>query len=269
MKRHHKRSSGVSAQNTRKKTLRLQPSTLERVYSSIWMRFDTACGALLKPHSVTAGKGVKMNCLEDQSTVVEISSAFCLPSWPYRSSQSSDKVDILVRTAERVDCSRSAVVKSSVGVLYLEPSTGHTTRPLLGLHYDFSEDEGGSHPVFHAQLGNISFTQRECEAMGYRKHIDPPIMPMYGKARIPTPHIGLCSILLCLAADHLDPSQYVSFLDDVRTSELLALKLDVACGQTRQKVACQNGTYLMSHHWYSSVLPDDVTSTREDARAGK
>lgn len=157
---------------------------------------------------------------------------------------------IAIQSRETYANAENRLERSSVHVLYLKLS-GSKGDPLLGLHYDFVSPSQLAHPVFHAQFGTRDFDLEELEDLGFTATMKPlPQGTLYANVRIPTPCMNFVSVLLGLAADHLEPQFFDQVLKLVRKSQLT--KWDATC-QALEGSIRDFGGYLPSHHWYEAV----------------
>lgn len=137
------------------------------------------------------------------------------------------------------------MIESKVKVTYYKTEEG-TATPLLAVHYDFDVPAQPAHPIFHAQLGTTTFAENELDDVGFRRQIQPAENPFYGNLRIPTAYMNLASVLLGIAADHLPPTAFSSFLFELRQNK--AVNWNAACSAL--EVSIGRGGFLHSHHWY-------------------
>ena len=180
---------------------------------------------------------------------VVIESHLYMPNWRSRGSAPSDHVHILINSLETYALATSSISKSSVQVMYSK-TIGNNASPLLALHYDYQADVQVAHPLFHAQFGMGDFSSPNFQTMGFRFAVTkPPKGTVYSSVRIPTPNMNLISVLLGLAADHLDPKFFNQFLKLVKESPLT--RWNAQCEAL--DVSLRGGDRLPSHHWYANV----------------
>jgi hypothetical protein len=173
-----------------------------------------------------------------------------LPDWPYRASSSEKLVHIVVCSRETWNCRTAEVTESSANISYGK-TNGNKEYPVFGLHYDFDKPVKPQHPVFHAQLGTIKFEQAQLDQLktiGFRKTIVEPRPELYSNPRIPTPFMGLGSVLLAIVADHLPKEAYDQFLSAIRKNPLM--QWNAACPAWCESISRTGGFHLHAHHWY-------------------
>jgi hypothetical protein len=213
------------------------------VYHQFWYEFRrlcTAAGCTCKPNSDSK---IELEAVH-QDFIIK---TFCyFPDWRYKVSYTSERVHILLQSSETYSRRNDRMSQSNVRVLYLRVS-GTTAQSLLALHYDFVSPIQSAHPVFHAQFGTGEFPSKDLEDVGFRATIEPPpVGTLYSSVRIPTPCMSFGSVLLGLAADHLEAPVFGKILKLVRTSKLSTW--NAACESLENSL--HDGNYLPSHHWY-------------------
>jgi hypothetical protein len=161
----------------------------------------------------------------------------------------SNQIHILINSLETYVLASDSILKSSVQVLYSK-TVGTTASPLLALHYDYQADAQPAHPIFHAQFGKGDFSSQNFQTMGFRFTVEnAPEGVLYSSVRIPTPNMNLISVLLGLAADHIDPKFFNQFLKLVKDSPLTLWNAQCPA----LNASLQSGGRLPSHHWYASA----------------
>jgi hypothetical protein len=218
-------------------------------YRAFWASYQKLChsaGAISKPSN---GTFIQISTERTVAGKVVIESHLYMPNWRSRGSAPSDQVHILINSLESYTLATSSISKSSVQVMYSK-TVGNNASPLLALHYDYQADVQAAHPLFHAQFGMGDFSNPNFAAMGFRFTVTkPPKGLVYSSVRIPTPNMNLISVLLGLAADHLDPKFFNQFLKLVKESPLT--KWNAQCDTL--DASLRGGDRLPSHHWYVNV----------------
>jgi hypothetical protein len=134
---------------------------------------------------------------------VELNGYLHLAGWKSRC-EPSKLVHILLHAQETIHTDREGLklLKSSVQVHYYR-----TDATLLqSVHFDYGKPQA-AHPLFHAQVSNVEprgLSAREAEELRFGFMTGTAGPACYRDARIPTSDMTLASVLLCLAADHLD-----------------------------------------------------------------
>jgi hypothetical protein len=228
----------------------MKPQEVLRHYRTFWMAYQTLCqsaGALAKPSD---GGTIQLLPAMAKPGQVVIGSNIYLPDWRLRGGAASNRVHILVNSLETYIQAENRIAQSSVQVLYTRVS-GSTATSLLAVHYDYHHIVQAAHPVFHAQFGMGDFSSPAYQQMGFRFSGvgAPPKETLYSSVRIPTACMGLASVLLGLAADHLDPKFLNSFVALAAESQLT--KWNAMCDSLEQSMA--NRCMMPSYHWYSKI----------------
>lgn len=218
-------------------------------YRAFWASYQKLCrsaGVVSKPSN---GTFIQISTGRAAAGKVVIESHLYMPNWRLRGSAPSDQVHILINSLETYTLAASSISKSSVQVMYSK-TVGNNANPLLALHYDYQADVQAAHPLFHAQFGIGDFSSPNFQTMGFRFEVTkPPTGIVYSSVRIPTPNMNLISVLLGLAADHLDPKFFNQFLKLVKESPLT--KWNAQCDLL--DASLRSGDRLPSHHWYANV----------------
>jgi len=202
--------------------------------------------SLSKP---TDGTSIQINANRAGPGEVVIESHLYMPNWRSRGSAPSDRIHILINSLETYHLASDSISKSSVQVMYSK-TVGNSANPLLALHYDYQADVQPAHPLFHAQFGMGDFSNPDFQTIGFRFTVEKaPKGALYSSVRIPTPNMNLISVLLGLAADHIDPKFFSKFLSLVKDSSLT--QWNAQCPALNASL--QNGERLPSHHWYANA----------------
>ncbi len=224
----------------------MKKQELLKVYQTFWHGFLKLCnsaGAVCKPSD---GWTIQLDNAACTHRDLVIRTLCYFPEWRYKASSNKEKVHIITQSSETYSREDGRMSRSSVQVLYSTLS-GNTAKSLLALHYDFVLPIQSAHPVFHAQFGTGDFPWSDLEKLGFRATIEPPpIGTLYSSVRIPTPCMNFGSVLLGLAADHLQPAFFGKVLKLVRGSPLSSWNAECAALQT----SLRDKNYLPSHHWY-------------------
>jgi hypothetical protein len=135
-------------------------------------------------------------------------------------------VDILVSFSEWLDAKDEKVtIQSRVAVAYFNVDLNQNRAALLlGLHYDFDpcnehNEPWMKHPRFHAQISPDVITAQQIALVADTFPYRCPAVPSVNIseiARIPTAHMCLGSVLVCLAADFFSEEDFKSFMAAVR-----------------------------------------------------
>jgi hypothetical protein len=217
-----------------------------RSYRETWGRFQKICqaaGAVAKPSN---GSTIKL--VVDTPREIAVSSLLLLSNWRYKATSTRLKpISVLVRSKEHYVRASESMVKSTVQVMYLTIK-GEEATPLLAMHYDFESPTQVAHPVFHAQMGESDFSKEELQEINLRANILPSKNALYSNVRIPTPCMNLGSVLLGLAADHLEPSFFAQVLDLIKRSDLVGWQAN--CTSLKKSLDASD-RYLHSYHWYT------------------
>lgn len=218
-------------------------------YRAFWQSYQKLChsaGAVSKPSN---GSFIQISTDRAVAGKVVIESHLYMPNWRSRGGAPSDQIHILINSLETYTLATSSISRSSVQVMYSK-TVGTKASPMLALHYDYQADVQAAHPLFHAQFGMGDFSSPNFGAMGFRFTLaKPPKELVYSSVRIPTPNMNLISVLLGLAADHLDPKFFNQFLKLVKESPLT--KWNAQCEAL--DASLEGGDRLPSHHWYANV----------------
>ena len=121
----------------------------------------------------------------------------------FRGSKTNERIQLLLRSHETMSADCSEMERSHVTVAYLE-AANKTAHLLQSVHYDYEGTVQAAHPWFHAQLGSDYLDDAERRKLECGFTI---LTNDHGPAktlRVATPHMGLLSVLLGLAADHLE-----------------------------------------------------------------
>ena len=216
---------------------------LREVYCQFWEDFRRLCtvgGSTCRPNNDSKIQ------LETNGQDLTIRTFCYFPDWRFKVPHTNERIHILTQSSETYSRQTDRMSRSNVRVLYLNMN-GTSGEPLLALHYDFVLPIQSAHPVFHAQFGAGDFLPRDLEEVGFRATIEaPPTGTLYSSVRIPTACMSFGSVLLGLAADHLEPLIFGRVLKLVRSSKLSSW--NAACDALQDSL--RDGNYLPSHHWY-------------------
>lgn len=227
----------------------MKPGELVNEYRRFWMAFQTVCksaGVIAKPSD-----GGTLQLRPDRAKPGElcIASRIYLQNWPLRGAGPAEKIHILINGLETYIQSTKLMRKSSIQVLYTEV-TGAGAKTLMALHYDFDHVVQAAHPVFHAQFGMGDFTHPSFKEMGFRSAVPPaPTGVIFNSVRIPTAGMSLASVLMSIAADHLDAKFLNQIITVCESSQLV--KWNAKCDALQARLA--TGTMLPSYQWYTKL----------------
>jgi hypothetical protein len=227
----------------------MRPKEVLKAYRSFWSGYQKLChsaGAVSKPSN---GTSIQIDEQMSDADKVVITANIYMQDWRTRGCGPSDRVHILIHSVETYALTVDQISKSSVQVMYSR-AVGNDANPLLVLHYDYEIPVQTAHPVFHAQFGMGDFSSPDFVSMGFRFTVtQPPKGTLYSSVRIPTPNMNLISVLLGLAADHLDTKFFDKFLKLVKESPIT--KWNAQCEAL--DASLQSGGRLPSHHWYTNL----------------
>ncbi|TMJ04321.1 MAG: hypothetical protein E6G97_07400 [Alphaproteobacteria bacterium] len=225
----------------------MRKEELLKVYKTLWSEYETICRAAGASARPSDGSSIKIDERTTNSKDIGIQALCFFPEWRYKKTSPKERIQILVQSRERYSRAENRISRSNVQVLYLRPPANESAQSLLALHYDYETPPLSGHPIFHAQFGMGDFPPQDLHAVGFRSTIKtPPKETLYSSVRIPTACMNFVSVLLGLAADHLEEPIFDQILKLVRKSDLS--KWDAMCQAFEARL--QNGGYLPSHHWY-------------------
>jgi len=187
---------------------------------------------------------------------VELDGYLHLARWKSRC-EHSKLVHILLHAQETIldDRGGPMLLKSNVRVYYYR-----TDATLLqSVHFDYGKPQA-AHPLFHAQVSNVEpsgLSTGEAEELRFGFTAGAAGLTCYRDARIPTSDMTLPSVLLCLAADHLDSddaSQDKRFFREFR-DELLRLqdRLPKPSIPSMLDSLKAQSDHLHSSHWFAHM----------------
>lgn len=181
-------------------------------YEAVWNTFVAACeksDSVVKPRKFT--EAIQCDNSSAKGRPHQIKALFYLRELRFRGADTSEKIDVLVRACEMVSFDWSEIESSRVTIAYLD--VAHNAAQLLqSIHYDFEGKVQPAHPWFHAQLGVDYFDPDERKRVGCRHDISKDYCRPVKSLRIATAHMGLSSVLLGLAADHLNNATFDNFI---------------------------------------------------------
>jgi hypothetical protein len=172
-----------------------------------------------------------------------------LQEWRARGSSRRERIHMLIHAEETFRRARptSILLKSTVRVSYFAIEENRT-RVLQTVHYDYGPVQP-LHPEFHAQLSSevVQLSAQDATELEFPYHPN-PAHDVCKSARIPTSDMTLPSVLLCLAADHIEAGFFPEFLHCVRDlQDKLPQPPD---GTTRQSILASPRN-LRSSHWFA------------------
>jgi hypothetical protein len=222
---------------------------ISEAYSSFLLRFNSTCqdGNYSIRYDGFVPKLIRTGSATPNRICVE--GIIYLREWPYKVVSRQKKVDILIRGTEQFDNEGTECVYSNVHVNYMTVSPTGTARVIENIHYDFEAIPGDAHPFFHAQFANNEVSdQLGRSVVGFEYGIDSrDRSTRYKNMRIPTAHMNVPSVLLCLAADHMKGANFQELIEHVRRSNHSLP--GASCQRMRESFA--NGKdFCKSFHWY-------------------
>lgn len=166
-----------------------------------------------------------------------------LPNWPEgRNALKQKTISILIQSSETISPNAEAITASTVNVGYYRTGSS-PLKPLLELHYDYESNPQDGHPLFHAQYGRTDWPEKPLQ--DFEITLDQASIPkLLGRARIPTPHMGLAATLLSIAADHFEPPFFDSFLSEYTQFA------DFFRPNINHHLTSSPNNCPLLHHWY-------------------
>lgn len=192
------------------------------VPSALWSSYEKMLGAVNS--AAVASNGGEMFYRpavasyfrrgEDSSSIV-FECHLYLKNWRWRPGETKERVSIVIHARETLSLDAKTIDKSNVKVSYFRRKGDGSAALLHTTHFDYVGEQI-AHPVFHAQLTEKPIIPPETETAEIRFDLqwDNVDSPCFANARIPTPDMTLLSVLLCLAADHIDHK----FFHDMRAT---------------------------------------------------
>ncbi len=161
-----------------------------------------------------------------------------------------NRLSILVQVLETIRKSESTCVleKSTVRVTYYRIA-GNQPRFVLGMHFDYAPNQT-MHPVFHAQTTNEQpeLNDDAMKELGFTSPYRDSRVASLRNVRIPTCDMTLPSVLLCLAANHLNPKAFSAFRAVVVKHQEAMPRPDLA--RLMESIR-EKPTHLCSSHWFA------------------
>lgn len=179
-------------------------------YETLWNGFVSGCeasGCIVKPRQFA--QAVRCEALKKEKSKVTMLAY--LREVPFRGAKTNEKVEMLVRASETMSADWAMIEASHVTVSYIDPGV-KPAQLLQSIHYDFEGVVQAAHPWFHAQLGVDLFEDDERKRMGCSLEIKRDLCHPMKTLRIATPHMGLPSVILGIAADHLKQPTFESLV---------------------------------------------------------
>lgn len=146
----------------------------------------------------------------DDRKEAELDATIHLPEWPASSGRRRHRpLDILVRARERFALNNpSTILESTINVTYWEVDrTKKIAKALSTIHYDYDRAPRQGHPVYHCHCSDHPASDGRLPA-SWQFAPQPKLAKTHFPFRIPTPHMGLCSVLIGLVADHLPDKSF-------------------------------------------------------------
>jgi hypothetical protein len=144
-----------------------------------------------------------------------------LKNWKWRPGSTTERLDIVVHAIELLSKDAAVLEKSSVEVSYYEQVNGGTAARLLHTtHFDFCGYQD-CHPLFHAQQTPKAVIPppTEVEEIRFTLKWDNQTGRCFKNARIPTSDMSLPSVLLSLAADHIEKEHFVELRETLKQAQ--------------------------------------------------
>jgi hypothetical protein len=159
-------------------------------------------------------------------------------------------VSILVNGREHIRRSTREIIKSTVHVSYFGIKN-NTASHLHSIHFDY-DGEQDNHPVFHAQLCNdtVDIGPESAEKLGFEYKLAHSKAVCFKRSRIPTSDMTLPSVLLCLAADHLEAQFFNDFVELVKTFQD---KMPLPTFDSTKASIAGKPNHLRSSHWFAHM----------------
>lgn len=156
-------------------------------------------------------------------------------------------LSVLVHVRETISPTPLALLKSSIHVCYYSVH-GNNAHFQHGIHFDYGPAQD-LHPLFHAQLclDDIDLSPQHRSELAFEWTVKRGSPSCFREARIPTSDMTFPSLLLCLAADHLQ-SSFLVFRD--RVTHHQAKLPQPVCSTTTESVTAEKSN-LRSHHWFA------------------
>lgn len=174
--------------------------------------------------------------------------------WNFRGSKekSNKKINILLRAREDIERSPLLMISSTVAITYFTIEKGKAT-VLQSIHFDF-DGKQDRHPLFHAQVTKkpIAISAEDRESLKINYDLADSENSWYRDARIPTSDMTFPSVLLCLAADHLQNQIFKGFLGTVRE---LQKRMPRPAFQTIKESLRAEPDHFCSSHWFAHCSP--------------
>ena len=174
---------------------------VKSAYEKVWGGFVSACeqsNCVVKPKLFSEA----IHCKTNTDGRSFIRSVIYLQGLRFRGAVTSEKIDVLIRSEETLSKSCQEMEKSCVTVAYLTVDKS-VAKLHQSIHYDYEGCVKPAHPWFHAQLGADFLDDQDRKRVGCTHEINKDQCSPIKTLRISTSHMGLASVLVGLAADHL------------------------------------------------------------------
>jgi hypothetical protein len=222
---------------------------IREAYEFFLLRFDSVCrqSDYFVRREAFAPKSITCDC--QPFNRICVSGMIYLKDWPYKVVSKQKKIDILVRATEHFPTDGSSSVYSNVHVNYLSITHQGNAKVVENIHYDFSAKPEVAHPFFHAQFANNVIDDESGRSnVGFDYLIDSSNRERrYKNMRVPTAHMNLPSVLVCLAADHMQSASFESLLKELRVGPQ---RLPEASCQRMRQAFAGGRDFCKSIHWY-------------------
>ena len=186
--------------------------TVKTTYNSFWDSFILRSNGLM-----VLPKHNPFICTEDKGIIkVVLSEPIHFVGLPYKSTstKSEKTIDVLINSSEEIYGETLHVERSRVHVSYFDVKNrggGNSKKdelavPIESIHYDFDIKQDKAHPLFHAQYClNIIEKEIRDKSSSFKKYnVQPESLgdDRIQHLKIPTAHMSLFSVLICICADH-------------------------------------------------------------------
>lgn len=174
-----------------------------------YQSFGDMWQSCLHPHRAGFSDGAFPIVAADDANEAELDAIIHLPEWP-------GSLDILVHARERFTLSRPhKILASNIKVTYYRVRGAEKlAEPLSTVHYDYDRVVRPGHPVYHFQCCTDPVSSGRLPP-SWRYTLDVKPARSSFPFRVPTPHMGLCCVLIGLVADHLPSDQFRGLIEAI------------------------------------------------------
>ena len=173
------------------------------VFGEIWQQHLHSYAAKLPGNSFPT-------VAKDDGKEAMLDAVIHLPEWPASSGKSKHRMlHILVHARERFGTSRPhQIVESKIRVTYLRVNSELIATALSTIRYDYDQELRPAHPLYHFHCSSDPISEDHFPSSVRYKTLERQSAESCYPFRVPTPHMGLCSVLIGLVADHLPPKTF-------------------------------------------------------------